>query len=267
MLGLIATIACENQMDAVFCVSKNRFARNTDIETGPFLSTAYSSSSYNPLFVTPQLVATGEDSNVVNRRLGLQVRRKWERVIEGDMATVCLLGMLSLGTYPSRHGEGRASCGGEPHLGDSWLPGQHTSSERFYLSMRDTESEAERGRDIGRRRSRLPAGGVMQDSILGLWDHDLNQSGQAPGTWAPADFTWTQQCFVDVSAGHLSSPCLGHLCGYPHETCLMPTTCMLEVPRCITKKHIQQKRRHQTPTQITPIGKQNPRFSSSMSNI
>ena len=41
--------------------------------------------------------------------------------------------------------------------------------------MRDTESEAERGRDIGRRRSRLPAGGVMQDSILGLWDHDLNQ--------------------------------------------------------------------------------------------
>ena len=54
-------------------------------------------------------------------------------------------------------------------------------------------------------------------------------SGQAPGTWAPADFTWTQQCFVDVRAGHLSSPCLGHLCGYPHETCLMPTTCMLEV--------------------------------------
>ena len=42
--------------------------------------------------------------------------------------------------------------------------------------MRDTK----RGRDIGRGRSRLPGaveeGGIpMQDSILGLQDHDLSQ--------------------------------------------------------------------------------------------
>ena len=36
--------------------------------------------------------------------------------------------------------------------------------------MRDTE----RGRDIGRRRSRLSAGGLMQDWTPGLQDHDLN---------------------------------------------------------------------------------------------
>ena len=41
----------------------------------------------------------------------------------------------------------------------------------FYLFMRDTE----RGRDIGRGRSRLPVGSPMQDSIPGPWDHDLSQ--------------------------------------------------------------------------------------------
>ena len=38
--------------------------------------------------------------------------------------------------------------------------------------MRDTE----RGRDIGRGRSRLPAENPMWDSIQGLWDHTLSQS-------------------------------------------------------------------------------------------
>lgn len=74
MLGVIVFIKCEDQVAAVFCVFfKNKFSRNTDTETGSCLSAAYSSSSYNPLFVTPQSVATGEDSNVVNRRLGLGV--------------------------------------------------------------------------------------------------------------------------------------------------------------------------------------------------
>ena len=37
--------------------------------------------------------------------------------------------------------------------------------------MRDTE----RGRDIGRGRSRLPMGSLMQNSIPGPWDHTLSQ--------------------------------------------------------------------------------------------
>ena len=41
----------------------------------------------------------------------------------------------------------------------------------MYLFMRDTD----RGRDIGRGRSRLPAGSVMGDSIPGPQDHDLSQ--------------------------------------------------------------------------------------------
>lgn len=68
-------------MAAVFWVSfKNKFSRNTDTETGSFLSAAYASSSYNPLFVTPHLVATGEYPNVMNRRLGLGVtaRSRWK---------------------------------------------------------------------------------------------------------------------------------------------------------------------------------------------
>ena len=39
------------------------------------------------------------------------------------------------------------------------------------LFMRDTE----RGRDVGRGRSRLHAGSLMQDSIQGLQDHALSQ--------------------------------------------------------------------------------------------
>ena len=40
----------------------------------------------------------------------------------------------------------------------------------IYLFMRDTQ----RGRDIGRGRSRLPAETLMQDLILGPRDHDLS---------------------------------------------------------------------------------------------
>ena len=32
-----------------------------------------------------------------------------------------------------------------------------------------------RGRDIGRRRNKIPMGGLMWDLILGPWDHDLSQ--------------------------------------------------------------------------------------------
>ena len=45
------------------------------------------------------------------------------------------------------------------------------------------ERHRERGRDIGRWRSRLPSGSLMQDSILGLWDHDLSQR-QTFNHWA-----------------------------------------------------------------------------------
>ena len=36
-----------------------------------------------------------------------------------------------------------------------------------------TERERERHRDIGRGRSRLHAGSLMWDSILGPWDHPV----------------------------------------------------------------------------------------------
>ena len=39
--------------------------------------------------------------------------------------------------------------------------------------MRDMERKRERGRDTGRGRSRLHAGGLMWDLILGLQDHAL----------------------------------------------------------------------------------------------
>ena len=41
---------------------------------------------------------------------------------------------------------------------------------------RERERERERGRDIGRGRSReFDAGSLMQDLILGLWDHAMSQ--------------------------------------------------------------------------------------------
>uniref|UniRef100_A0A8C0KMG8 COP9 signalosome complex subunit 9 n=1 Tax=Canis lupus dingo TaxID=286419 RepID=A0A8C0KMG8_CANLU len=44
-----------------------------------------------------------------------------------------------------------------------------------YLFMRDTERE--RGRDIGRGRSRLPAGSPTWDSIHGLQDQGRRRAG------------------------------------------------------------------------------------------
>ena len=37
------------------------------------------------------------------------------------------------------------------------------------------ERHAERSRDIGRGRSKLPVGSLMQDSIPGPWDRNLSQ--------------------------------------------------------------------------------------------
>ena len=45
--------------------------------------------------------------------------------------------------------------------------------KRFYLFIH--ERHRERGRDIGRSRSRLHAGSLMQDLIPRPWDQDLNQ--------------------------------------------------------------------------------------------
>ena len=56
-----------------------------------------------------------------------------------------------------------------------WIPLKPPQNCQFSLKfliyfMRDTE----RGRDIGRGRSRLPAISLMWDSIPGPWDHDLS---------------------------------------------------------------------------------------------
>ena len=50
--------------------------------------------------------------------------------------------------------------------------GKNFFKDLIYLFMR----ERERGRDIGRGRSRLPAGIPVQDSIPGPRDQDLSQS-------------------------------------------------------------------------------------------
>ena len=52
---------------------------------------------------------------------------------------------------------------------------------RFYLFIH--EKHRERGRDIGKGRSRLPAGNLMWDLIPGPWDHDLSQR-QTLNHWA-----------------------------------------------------------------------------------
>ena len=45
----------------------------------------------------------------------------------------------------------------------------------FHLFIHERHTERERGRDIGRERSRLHAGSLMWDSILGLQDYALGQ--------------------------------------------------------------------------------------------
>ena len=49
---------------------------------------------------------------------------------------------------------------------------------RFYLFIHETQRE--RGRDTGRGRSRLHAGSLMWDSILGLQDHARTEGGAKP---------------------------------------------------------------------------------------
>ena len=60
------------------------------------------------------------------------------------------------------------------------------------------ETYTERGRDIGRERSRLHAGSLMWDSIPGLQDHILSQR-QTISHWA------TQASLIVVSNGTLCS--------------------------------------------------------------
>ena len=67
---------------------------------------------------------------------------------------------------------------------------------RFYLFIH--ERHTERGRDIGRGRSRLPVGSLMQGSIPGPWDHDLSQR-QTLNQWttqiSQSQFrSWPQDC-------------------------------------------------------------------------
>ena len=48
--------------------------------------------------------------------------------------------------------------------------------KRFYLFIHERHTQRERGRDAGRRRSRLLAGSPMWDSIPALQDHALGLS-------------------------------------------------------------------------------------------
>ena len=50
------------------------------------------------------------------------------------------------------------------------MPLLYFFKDYIYLFMTDTE----RSRDIGRGRSRLPVGSLMQDLISGPQDHDLS---------------------------------------------------------------------------------------------
>ena len=75
------------------------------------------------------------------------------------------------------------------HFTDFFFSTSWTFFLRFYLLINETHTE--RGRDIGRGRSRLPAGSLMWDSIPGPWDHDPSQR-QTLNHWA----TWVPQDFV-----------------------------------------------------------------------
>ena len=62
----------------------------------------------------------------------------------------------------------------------NWLPNSLVwllSSLLFFFKdyLIIHERHTERGRDMGRERSRLLVRSLMQNSILGPWDHDLSQ--------------------------------------------------------------------------------------------
>ena len=61
----------------------------------------------------------------------------------------------------------------DPYVSGSFLSLRLFFFLRFYLFIH--ERHRERGRDVGRGRSRLPTGTLMQDSIPGPQDHDQRQ--------------------------------------------------------------------------------------------
>ena len=65
----------------------------------------------------------------------------------------------------------KVPCKQIPHYKIFYFTGFFFLRFLIYLFMRDTD----RGRDVGRGRSRLPMGSLMWDSILGPQDHDLSQ--------------------------------------------------------------------------------------------
>ena len=89
--------------------------------------------------------------------------------------------------------------------------------KRFYLFIHDRHIE--RGRDIGRERSRLPAWSLMWDSIPGLWDHNLSwrQTLNRSATQVSLHlvFSWPDASernrFYLFISGHL----LGQCCSLP----------------------------------------------------
>ena len=79
--------------------------------------------------------------------------------------------------------------------------------KRFYLFIH--ERYTEKGRDIGRRRGRLPGKSLMKDSIPGPQDHDLSQR-QILNYWATQAPKIQQFCTllvlmkIHVLLGHLA---------------------------------------------------------------
>ena len=88
---------------------------------------------------------------------------------------------------------------------------------RFYLFIHVRHTE--RGRDIGRGRSRLHAGSSMQDSIPGLQDHDLS--------WRQTLNLWATQVPQALSFSNKAIFCYLHLVKYGHNNNPSQYTCFI----------------------------------------
>lgn len=75
ILGIIVLLQCEDQVNAVFCILKNKLHGNRTFPLRCIFLKSLKS------FVCDTTIATtGEDSDVAERRLGLHAECKWEQV-------------------------------------------------------------------------------------------------------------------------------------------------------------------------------------------
>ena len=82
----------------------------------------------------------------------------------------------------------------------------------MYLFTRNTE----RGRDISRGRSRLPARSLMWDSILEPWDHHLEPKADAQPLSHPAPLSGV---FLSHGTKCRNPGKLGHLLDLKRQSC------------------------------------------------